>query len=121
MITPALALIKLSLLIQYYCLFKVRRYIRICVWIGATVSVIYYMAISISAFVLTSPWHGEPLAETIVSWHYLKFADFAIPTGVIGMVLDWYLFFLPIPAVWALHLGTGRKVGILLVFATGGL
>jgi hypothetical protein len=111
--TPALGLIKMSLLIQYYLLFKVRRYVRICVWIGAVVSV------TITAFVLDSPWGGDSLLDTVVSWHYLKFADFAIPTGVIGMVFDWYLFFLPMPAVWALHLSTSRKVGISLVFATG--
>jgi hypothetical protein len=117
--TPALGLIKMSLLIQYYLLFKVRRYVRICVWIGAVVFGAFYVSVTITAFVLDSPWGGDSLLDTVVSWHYLKFADFAIPTGVIGMVFDWYLFFLPMPAVWALHLSTSRKVGISLVFATG--
>ncbi|KAH5332002.1 hypothetical protein HBI12_053450 [Parastagonospora nodorum] len=119
MATPALGLIKMSLLIQYYLLFNMRRYIRICVWVGAVVFGLFYISVTITAFVLNSPWDGDSLLETVVSWHYLKFADFAIPTGVIGMVFDWYLFFLPLPAVWALHLSTSRKIGISLVFATG--
>ncbi|KAF2023420.1 hypothetical protein EK21DRAFT_94936 [Setomelanomma holmii] len=119
--TPALGLIKMSLLIQYYLLFNVRRYIRISVWIAGVIFSVYYVSVTITAFVLNSPWNGESLLHTIVSWHYLKFAEFAIPTGVIGMVFDWFLFFLPMPAVWSLHLNISRKIGILLIFATGGV
>ena len=79
------------------------------------------MAVTITAFVLDLPWPGETLLETVCSWHYLKFENFAIPTGVIGMAVDLYLFFLPIPAVWSLHMNLKKKIGILLVFATGGL
>jgi hypothetical protein len=119
--TPALGLVKMSLLIQYYLLFNVRRYIRISVWIAGVMFGVFYVTVTIVAFVLNSPWGGESLLHTIVSWHYLKFAEFAIPTGVIGMVFDWFLFFLPMPAVWNLHLNMSRKIGIMLVFATGGV
>ncbi|KAF2498145.1 hypothetical protein BU16DRAFT_558220 [Lophium mytilinum] len=91
------------------------------IMVGATLSGIFYVAVTITAFVLNSPWHGEALLDTILSWHYLKFAEFAIPTGVIGMVVDWYLLFLPMPALWILHMSFGRKIGVMLVFMTGGL
>ena len=121
MVTPALGLIKSSLFIQYYLLFRPLRWVRICVWIGATVSVVFYVAVSITAFVLNSPWPGESLLEDILSWHYLEFANFSIPTGVIGMLVDWYLLILPIPAVLTLQMSMARKLGVLIIFMTGGL
>ena len=57
-------------------------------WFGATVSVAFYVAVSITAFVLESPWPKETFLEGILSWHYFKFADFSVPTGVVGMLVD---------------------------------
>ena len=121
MVTPALGLIKSSLFIQYYLLFRPLRWIRVCVWIGASTSCLFYTAVSITAFALESPWPGESLLDDILSWHYLKFSQFSVPTGVIGMLVDWYLLILPIPAVLALQMSMGRKLGVLVVFMTGGL
>lgn len=121
MVTPALGLIKFSLFLQYYSLFRPLRWIRISVWIGGTICVVFYVAVTITAFVLNSPWPGESLQDDILSWHYHKFAEFSIPTGVVGMLVDWYLLILPIPAVWALRMSTSKKLGVLIVFMTGGL
>ena len=119
MATPALGLIKSSLFIQYYLVFRPLRWVRISVWIGATISTLFYVPVTIIAFVLNSPWPGETLLEDVLSSHYLDFGDFVIPTGVIGMVVDWYLFIVPIPAVLTLQMSTAKKVGILIIFMTG--
>lgn len=121
MVTPALGFIKCSFFIQYYLLFRPLRWVRISVWIGATVSAVFYVVVSITAFVLDSPWPGESLLEVILSRRNLTFAKFSIPTGVIGMLVDWYLLILPIPAVWTLKMSTGRKLGVLIIFMTGSL
>jgi len=121
MATPALGLIKSSLFIQYYLLFRPLRWVRICVWIGAIVSVIFYVAVSIIAFVLNSPWPGESFLEGILSWHYLEFVNFSIPAGVIGILVDWYLLVLLIPAVLTLQMSMVKKLGVLVIFMTGGL
>lgn len=121
MVTPALGLIKCSFFIQYYLLFRPLRWVRISVWIGATISAVFYVAVTVTAFVMESPWPGESSFEGILSWHYLKFAQFSIPTGVIGMLVDWYLLILPIPAVWTLKMSTSKKLGVLIIFMAGGL
>ncbi len=90
-------------------------------WIGATISALFYVPVSITAFVLNSPWPGESFLDDILSWHYLKFAQFSIPTGVIGMLVDLYLFILPIPAVLTLQMSMVKKLGVLIIFMTGGL
>lgn len=121
MATPALGLIKCSLFIEYYLLFRPWRWVRISVWIGATISVVFYTAVTVTGFVLNSPWPGESFLEDIMSWHYLKFSQFSIPTGVIGMLIDWYLLILPITAVLMLQMSPAKKFGVLIVFMTGGL
>ena len=121
MVTPALGLIKSSLFIQYYMVFRPLRWVRISVWIGATISAVFYIAVTVTAFVLNSPWLGESLLEGMLSWHYLKFAQFSIPTGVFGVLVDWYLLILPIPAVLTLQISTAKKLGVLIIFMTGGL
>ncbi len=90
-------------------------------WIGATISALFYVPVSITAFVLNSPWPGESFLDDILSWHYLKFAQLSIPTGVIGMLVDLYLFILPIPAVLTLQMSTVKKLGVLIIFMTEGL
>ena len=65
MITPALGLIKCSFLIQYYLLFRPLKWVRISVWIGAIISIAFYVAVTITAFVLNSPWPGESLFEAL--------------------------------------------------------
>ena len=121
MATPALGLIKSSLFIQYYLVFYPLRWLRICVWIGAIIFISFYGAVSVTAFVLTSPWPGESLLQGILSWHYVKFADFATATGVIGVLLGWYLLMLPIPAVIALQMSIAKKVRLLIVFMIGAM
>jgi hypothetical protein len=121
MVTPALGLIKLSLFIQYFLLFKVVRYVRISVFVGASLSATFYGVITVVGFVLNSPWHGESILDTILSWHYLKFAEFSIATGVIGLLVDCVLLVLPLPAIWQLHLPLTKKIGVMLIFMTGGL
>ncbi len=76
---------------------------------------------SITAFILNSPWRGESLFDTILSWHFLKFAEFAIPLGVVGMLIDLTLFVLPIPAIWSLNISHKKKLGAMLIFMTGAL
>ncbi|KAF1975825.1 hypothetical protein BU23DRAFT_579032 [Bimuria novae-zelandiae CBS 107.79] len=121
MATPALGLIKISLFIQYYYLFGVMPYVRVTVFIAATLTAVFYVSMSITAFVLNGPWPGESLLDMILSWHYLKFAEFSIPLGVIGMLVDWTLLILPMPAVWGLAISRKRRLGVMLIFMTGTL
>lgn len=65
---------------------------RISVWNGATLSGVFYITVSITAFVLCSPWHGETMLETTLSGHYFKFCQFSIQIGAIIMLVELVLF-----------------------------
>ncbi|KAL8937600.1 MAG: hypothetical protein Q9216_004340 [Gyalolechia sp. 2 TL-2023] len=119
MAVPSLGLIKSSLFIQYYSLFWPLRWVRISVWIGASISTLFYTACSIAAFILNSPWPGESLLDAVLSWHYSAFSRFSIAIGVVGMLVDLYLLILPIKAVLGLNMRLGKKIGLTVVFLTG--
>lgn len=121
MAVPALGLIKSSLFIQYYTLFWPLRWVRISVWIGASISTLFYTACAIAAFILNSPWPGESMLDAILSWHYAAFSRFSIAIGVVGMCVDIYLLILPIKAVSTLNMRLGKKIGLSIVFLTGTL
>ena len=88
---------------------------------GAIASSVFYVTVSITGFVMASPWPRESFLTGLRSSHSLEFTKFNIPTGVISILVDWYLLILPIPAVWSLQLSTAKKFGVLIVFMTGGL
>lgn len=90
-------------------------------FVVGSITAAFYIVVSITSFVMNCPWPGESLLDLILSWHYLKFAKVSIPGGVIGMLVDLVLFILPMPAVWSLHVDRRKKLGIMLIFATGAL
>ena len=121
MVTPALGLIKLSLFIQYYLLFRPLRWMRLSIWLGVSIAAVFYVAVTITAFVMSSSWPGESFLDLITSWHYDRFSRFSVAIGVVGVLVDWYLLILPIPAVLSLQTSTMEKLGLLIIFMTGTL
>jgi hypothetical protein len=85
------------------------------------------LIISFSAAIYMESHHGEllpaeeSLLEGMLPCHVLKFAPFSIPTGVVGMLFDWYLLILAIPAVWTLKMSLSKKVVGITLIMTGGL
>jgi uncharacterized membrane protein YidH (DUF202 family) len=118
---PASGFVKMSLFIQYYTLFKVKRYVRISVYIAGTLTAAFYSILTILYFATCSPRRGESMLQLMLSRRYLQFANMSLAVGIISMLLDWILLVLPITAVWRIQLSTARKIGVVLVFATGAL
>lgn len=114
-------LIKASLFLQYYSLFKSTRWLRICLSIGLVFNVLSYFAVTIALIVLQSPWPGETILSTISSDHVAKCKSLFLLTGIIAVVIDWSLLLLPIPAVIRLKLSMTKKLGVLAIFMTGSL
>lgn len=121
LMTPALGFIKCSFFIQYYQLFRPLRWVRVSVTIGATIATIFFTTITIIVLVLATPRPGETLLEAAVTKKFFNFKTMSIFAGVFGILVDWGLLILPIPAVWTLKMPTSRKIGVLIIFMTGSL
>ena len=118
-ISPALGFIKLSVLLFYLQLFWPVRWLRIGVYVGAGISSSFYFAATVITFYYYTPHRHETWVERSFSAGFSKLQDVSILTGVMGLVIDTFALVLPIRVISGLQMPTRRKLGVLLLFATG--
>ena len=85
-------------------------WLRISVYIFATLTCGLYAAMTLAMFLYT--WADNRLRDR-------NPVHLAVPFGAFGVVVDTVLLFLPMPAVMTLHLPMRKKVGVVLTFMTG--
>ena len=95
-------------------------WMRVCVYVGVAFLVAFYVGMSITTVILTTPSFGESWVDHIFSQreHNAQF-EVSIPFAAVGFVFDVYLLLLPLGAVWKLQLPHRRKIGVMLIFMTG--
>lgn len=113
---------RLSFYIYFFQIFSPKPVLRWSIWIGAIITTIFYMTITIIMFCLTTPRHGVTLAEQYESILNQKTspqltAIFAL--GYFNVLSDLYILALPISGVMGLNLQPKRKAGVILIFMTG--
>lgn len=114
---PAISscLIKITIFLMYLELFATLKTIRILCFIGIGITATFYIII----ITLTALW-SFPLSIYFVVDNTIKGQLLNLPKGIFGLVIDLYLFLIPLVAVSTLKTTTIRKkLGILLVFSTG--
>ena len=118
-------MLKLTLFLLYVQLFRPLRWLRILSYIGAIVSGMFYVSLSIVYAALCAPRDGQ---STIAYFSALTSRrcshgqdSVVILLGVVNLASDLYLLVLPLPAVWKLHLALRRKLAILTMFLTGAM
>ncbi|KAF7925761.1 uncharacterized protein EAE98_006986 [Botrytis deweyae] len=116
---PALGTMKLSIFITYLEIFQGLRWMQICVYIGATFSTAFYLALTIVQFYAATPVGGGRFAKMIFMPRFalLKRITFAV-TGI-ALAIDIYLFVLPLIAVSKLRIPTRRKIFVMIGFGIG--
>ncbi|KAI1358401.1 50S ribosomal protein L36e [Xylaria arbuscula] len=114
-----LGLTKLSLLFFYLRVFPSADFHRICY---ITMGVVIASAI---AFTLTGIFYCTPISYIWTGWtgetegFCINFNAFAWAHAVTSIVQDLWIIGLPIPSLLKLHLGTRRKVHLILMFSVG--
>ncbi|KAF7502304.1 hypothetical protein GJ744_006147 [Endocarpon pusillum] len=120
LVNPILLLAKLSFFLLYLDLFRPMRWLRICSYLGAAFTILLYTSCTVAQIVVASPRPSESWTE-----HYfinplsLKGVQVGVPLSALGLVLDLYIFVLPISVVFKLQIPMARKLGVALVFMTG--
>lgn len=95
------------------------RWLRLSIYIGATLFTVFYWGISVVLFVLWSPKPGETWPEVEILPQVTTANRFAVPVAAGGMMVDVWLFVLPLVAVHKLQLHKTRRVGLTVIFSTG--
>ncbi|KAF7952205.1 uncharacterized protein EAE97_001702 [Botrytis byssoidea] len=119
MVYFALGFVKLSLFLMYLEIFVGLQWMKTCVYIGAMLSSLFYLAITVGHFCLATPFNGETWKSHIVSARTLKAITFSVPTAAVGLAIDVYLFILPFIAVIRLHLPMRKRIPAMMMFSVG--
>ena len=111
--------LKLTFFIMYLDIFGPMRWLRICGYIGAIFTTLFYGSMTIALFIFATPGRGETWwSHTTTRGERLDLA-LSVPQSVVGLAIDIAILVLPIVAVMQLQLPKKRKFGVILIFMTG--
>ncbi|KAI1204774.1 uncharacterized protein F4807DRAFT_316667 [Annulohypoxylon truncatum] len=108
-----------SILILYLQLFSNIRWLRVAVAIGLVFDFLLYGSM-VAVFLYFGVPHGNEAWEDLLT---NGMGQHLAPTGVVQgpctVVLDLYIFVLPLPILWGLQMTLKKRLRIAAVFATG--
>ena len=81
----------------------------------------FYTTTTILQFVFASPKPGETIGQHLQNARKDKTVALSTPLASAGVIIDLYIFVLPIAAISKIQLPTRRKIGITIVFMTGAM
>ncbi|KAH8200668.1 hypothetical protein TruAng_005132 [Truncatella angustata] len=112
---------KCAIFFMYRQLFQIRRPVRIAIWAGLAFSfAIYFPSIPLSA-IYEAPRAGhswEEYLQSLSTRHDSTLTYWGIVQGTCSVVLDLYIFVLPLPLLSQLHLARKKKIQLLVLFGT---
>ena len=115
---PILWVTKFTFSLLYLQIFRPMRWLRICIYLGATLFTVFYWSLSIALFILSSPRSGETWAENLLSPRLDITIKLAVPVAAGGLIVDVWLFILPVVAIYKLQLHSTHRVGLVTIFST---
>jgi len=110
---------KMSFFLLYLQLFSPILWLRYMIYFGAAVNILFYTSIVAATIYFTAPAPHESWVEAYVSPRYAGALKMTIPIASGSLVLDIYIFLLPIFGLYGLQMSPKKKFGIMIVFATG--
>lgn len=117
---PMIILIKLSIFLLYLHIFAINRRTRGLIYGGIIVVLVGNITTTTLFGVFCTPQDGDNWAETYRSPRcYQRSSDAALSVGLLNVITDFYILWIPLPLVWHLNLPTRKKIGLVLVFLQG--
>lgn len=111
--------VKVTFFLLYLQLFGPMRWLRICAYIGAVFTVIFYFGMAVAQLIFSTPRHGETWLSHQDTHNENLAIAMSVPQSAVGLAIDLYILILPIIAVSQLQLPIRKKVGVMLIFMTG--
>ncbi|KAI1120822.1 hypothetical protein F5Y10DRAFT_282980 [Nemania abortiva] len=121
LVGPSLFVSKAAIFLLYRQLFSVEKRIRLAVKIGLVVSFIAYFATTLVFIYFEVPHKGETWEDLITPDGSARTRS-AVPSGVtlgsFSILIDLYIFTLPLPTLYRLNLALSKKIQLIALFAT---
>lgn len=117
--TPVLWITKITFFLFYLQVFQPLRWLRVSVYIGASLSTTVYLGLALTQFIMASPRRHQSWMEEALSSRELRLVTLGVPIACVGLATDVFLLILPSVAVSQLQMTTMRRIGLMLIFGTG--
>ena len=115
---PTLFFAKSAILLLYLQVFTINKKMSHGIWFGLAFNfVLYWINIPFESW-NCAPRAGDPWGLETVGKTCANNIMFGLVQGVLSVVLDLYIFFLPIPIVLGLQMSLRNRLAILGVFGT---
>ena len=110
---------KLALFLLFYRIFSCNRSARYLIYAGITVTGLFYIATTLVFGVQCVRRSGESWSQPQIQARCRTTLVINYIQGSFGVLSDLYIFVVPMPFIWALHLPVQKRVGAMAIFAIG--
>ncbi|KAI1363929.1 hypothetical protein F5Y08DRAFT_308441 [Xylaria arbuscula] len=118
LVGPALYFSKSAIFLMYHQFFSVDKTVRIAIYIGLiSTFLVYFPSIPLSAY-YDAPHIGETWEDVLTNGSPFKLIYWGVVQGSLSVVLDFYIFILPLPMLSKLQLRSNKKRQLVAIFAT---
>ncbi|KAI7775502.1 hypothetical protein LA080_006745 [Diaporthe eres] len=115
---PAVYFSKSSIFLLYQQFFSVKKSMEIAIYIGLAATFLAYFPYIPLVIRYLSPLGRESWEDLIMADDRAKMIYWGIVSGSLAVVLDIYIFVLPLPTLATLHMSLKTRVQLIAVFAT---
>lgn len=109
---------KAAILLLLLQIFTVDRKMRIAIYIGLTFTVVAYWPNLILVPIFSVPYAGETWDDMVTNPRVFKMTPVGTEQGTLAVLLDLYIFILPMPILASLNINTTKRVHLIGVFGT---
>ncbi|KAI0100870.1 hypothetical protein GGR51DRAFT_531253 [Nemania sp. FL0031] len=118
LVGPALYFSKSAIFLMYYQFFSVRQAMRIAIYIGLiSTFLVYFPSIPLSAY-YDAPHIGQRWEDLLTNESPFKLIYWGVVQGSLSVLLDLYIFILPLPTLAKLNISSSKKKQLVAVFTT---
>ena len=110
---------KLALFLLYYRIFALNRWMKIAIYLGILINFLIYLSSIIVLGVLCTPQQHKSWNSPAYAARCQRSLVMGEILGIFGLVSDLYIYILPLPVVFRLHMSLKKKIGVTAVFLTG--
>ena len=110
---------KLTFYLLYLQIFRPNRKLVYFIWAGIVVTALFYISVTIPQLYWASPRPGESWLGPLEDGQTVKTQGLALPIAGFNLGSDIYIFCIPLWGIRKLQMSRQKKIGVILVFATG--
>lgn len=118
MICPTVFFAKCSIFLLLLQIFTIHEPMKIAIWIGiAFTTLLYWAGLPLSSY-FNAPHVGETWQELLYNGRPHRLTYWAVVQGACSVVLDIYIFTLPLPLLAQLQMPRKRRLQLFAIFST---